>query len=876
VTAPRALSGRIAFGPFMVDTTSGRLLRGTAPIALAPKAFDLLLALLEEPGRLLGKDQLLDAVWGHRHLSESVLKTVLSGLRTALDDDPKNPRWIETVPRRGYRFVGAVEARDASSVVERPGRSESTLGGEPAGCPAGNLPPPAGPLLGRDAVAAQVATLLGEHRLLTLLGAGGVGKTRLALAVARDIQSRWRDGVWWVELAPLAPDADAQLLRATLASALQLPAGAAHDDAALARALASLHALVVLDNAEHLVERVALLLAAVHGHAAGLTLMVTSQEPLRIPGEVVLPLPPLALPGHAEVPAAELLSHAAIQLFVQRVNQRLPGFALTAHQRQAVASICMALDGLPLAIELAAACVPSLGVNGLLERLQGTSAGAAGLDLPAPGWRGVALRQRSLRDALDWSHGLLTAPQRLLFRRLSIFRGGFVPAAAERVCSDGGLPPAKVLEALAALIDRSLVEVQPGGRCRLLEGPRAYAHEQLESAGELHEVALCHALWMQAFWSAQAGRVIEDPIHVRIAAQSPELDNLGAALRWCTRAQPAHGAKPESRAIALRLVADTPDFWHHSGQALQGRSWCERVRPWADDSGDARVRAEFALAVAYLALFSKAYPLTECVAGLRHAIAFYASDASDVRREYVALYLLWSAGYNGVPGVDRSPLLLRMRALETSGDRGWSPLASNWRRVGERNELRSAGQSAAYLQACHDQLALMRCIDARVESVSSAQALLLALIDADSIDEAIHEAAQAVRLLKQMRRMAGHVPILALQFMLLAQHGELADARGALVSDTGILRATGTLWMAGVSLAWLAAREGRSEDAARLLGWDRCEARRAGHGHGPAARRSVQALHAQLAGTLESGRIASLMHEGEGFRDEDALRVAFG
>jgi predicted ATPase/DNA-binding winged helix-turn-helix (wHTH) protein len=876
VAATLALSGRLSFGPFTVDMAAGRLLRGSAPIALPPKAFDLLVKLLEEPGRLLTKEQLLDAVWGHRHLSDSVLKTVLSGLRMALDDDAKTPRWIETVPRRGYRFVGAVErlaASTAGTLSERPAPAAPPIDG--ATLPAGNLPPVVGPLIGRDAAAARLAALLEEHRLLTLLGAGGVGKTRLALAVAREVRPRWRDGAWWVELAPLAADADAPLLRATLAGALQLPAAVAHDDATLARALASLHALVVLDNAEHLVERIAPLLATIQGHAEGLTLLVTSQEPLRIPGEVVLPLAPLALPETTDASSAEMLSHAAVQLFVRRVSQRLPDFALTAHQRQAVASICMALDGLPLAIELAAACVPSLGVHGLLERLQGSASGITALDLPAPGWRGAALRHRSLRDALDWSVGLLTASQRTLFRRLSVFRGGFQPAAAEQVCSDDGLPPPAVLAALAALVDRSLVDVQPGGRCRLLEAPRAYAQEQLQAAGEGDEIALRHALWMQAFWAAQAARVMDDPIHVRIAAQAPELDNLGAALRWCTRVGTAGGDDVPRQSIALRLVADTPDFWHHIGQAQQGRFWCEQVRPWIGQGGDARVQADFAVAVAYLALFSKAYPLSECVAGLRQATALYAASAADVRREYTALYLLWTLGFNGLSEVDRPPLLARMRRLEKSGAAEWSPMACTWRRVAERNELRLSGQSAAYLQACHDQMALMRSIDARVESISSAQALLLALIDAGRVEEAIHEATQAVLLLKQMRRMPAHVAILALQFMLLAEHGDVAAARSTLSGDIGFLRASGTLWMAGVSMAWLAAREGRADDAARLLGWDRAEARRAGHGHGPASRRSVAALQDRLAGSIAPARMAALIQAGEAFRDEDALLVAF-
>ena len=278
----------------------------------------MLQALVQRPGELVTKDELLDTVWGRRFITEGVIKAAVAELRKVLADDPKLPRWIETVPRRGYRFAAAVQAAAAPL---RP-----TVASMPRLTSAGNLPPSLEPTFGRDTALATLTGLLDAQRLITLAGPSGVGKTCLLLALGAAQAPVWSDGVWWVELAALAPDAtDSASLCALLAQTLQLGSAAAGSAAALARALQPLHLLLLLDNAEHLLPQLAPLVATLVLQAPSLRIVLTSQEPLRIAGEQVVRLPPLSLPLQSDdADAQRLMASAAVQLFVARVAARLP------------------------------------------------------------------------------------------------------------------------------------------------------------------------------------------------------------------------------------------------------------------------------------------------------------------------------------------------------------------------------------------------------------------------------------------------------------------------------------------------------------------------------------------------------------------------
>ncbi|MBK9607772.1 MAG: helix-turn-helix transcriptional regulator [Betaproteobacteria bacterium] len=276
------------FGDFMLDIANAQLIRQGQPVELPPKSFALLAYLAQRPGELVLKDTLLDVVWGRRFVSEGAVKTVVSELRAALRDDARAPLWIETVQRRGYRFVGRLQPLP----FLRRGRCR------PGGDPCGNLPLSLTPAIAREAEGAALDTLLANHRLVTLTGAAGVGKTRLALSRALARRTDYADGAWLLELAPLAADTcDEATLRATLASALQLDSAAAAANDALVRALRPMTLLLVVDNAEHVLRPLAPLLAHLHVQLPQLHLLVTSREPLHIPGEHVLRLAPLSVPA---------------------------------------------------------------------------------------------------------------------------------------------------------------------------------------------------------------------------------------------------------------------------------------------------------------------------------------------------------------------------------------------------------------------------------------------------------------------------------------------------------------------------------------------------------------------------------------------------
>lgn len=347
-----------------------------------------------------------------------------------------------------------------------------------------NLPTPLTPLIGRREAAEQVQARLdpaANTRLVTLVGLGGVGKTRLAIAAARDAAERFADGVWLVELAGLggtsAPDDIADRIITTLGLCDTAATEPNLDDLVgwLCRAVADKHLLILLDNCEHLVEPVAVLANAVLSAVPAAHLLLTSQEALDVPGEVVHPVPPLALPEHTDPQTAARSS--AVELFVERAGAAAPGFVLDADNAAAVSAICRRLDGIPLALELVASRLRTLGPHELAALLDDR------FTQPDVRVRGLPARQQTLRGMLDWSWQLLTEDERTVLRRLVVHTDGCVMPSAQAVCADGDLGAERIPGLLSRLVDRSLV-VREGNRFRLLESVAAYCAERLVEAGE--------------------------------------------------------------------------------------------------------------------------------------------------------------------------------------------------------------------------------------------------------------------------------------------------------------------------------------------------------------------------------------------------------
>jgi DNA-binding winged helix-turn-helix (wHTH) protein len=396
------------------------LLEADRPVRLGSRAFQILIALVERPGELVSKEELIARVWPNTVVEEASVRVHVAALRRILGDGQAGNRYVATIPGRGYCFVAPVSQSDGSS-----GPAEVLHASTDA--PEHSLPAPLTRMVGREAIADDLAAQLLRERLITLVGPGGIGKTTVAVAVAQRLSNSYDDGVRFVDLVPLA---DPLLVQSAVASTLGLPVRSENSLPSLLAFLKEKRMLLVLDNCEHVIEPVAAFAAQVLAIAPGVHIFATSREPLFVSGERVKRLSPLPFPLSPNPTAAEAMTSPAVQLFVERAAASIDGFELRSTDVPTVVEICRRLDGIPLAIELAAACVDVFGVRGL----------ASGLDdrfrLLTRGRRTALPRHRTLAAVLDWSYGLLAEPERAILRRLSIFAGDFTLESASAVAAE--------------------------------------------------------------------------------------------------------------------------------------------------------------------------------------------------------------------------------------------------------------------------------------------------------------------------------------------------------------------------------------------------------------------------------------------------------
>jgi predicted ATPase/Tfp pilus assembly protein PilF len=510
------------------------------------------------------------ALAGRAELSARGLAFLERGARRPYPDTVRRlADALELSGEKRAAFIAASHAEPPATNGDSPSGPAPT--GDVVAAPMGNLLTPLTSLVDRTQEWQAVLALLESSRLVTLTGTGGIGKTRLALAVAADLVNRYDGDVWLVDLAPLA---ETTLVPAAVARVLHLEEEAHRPLlTTLTDRLKRRRLLLVLDNCEHLVASCAALVDALLRGCPEVRVLATSRETLRVPGERAFRVPALPLPNPDTLPDFGALSaYGAVELFLQRARDRLPDFALNAHNMESVVAICARLDGIPLAIELAAARVGVLSTTAIADRLDARFA------LLTEGPRTALPRQQTLQATLDWSYGLLDTTEQALLRQLAVFANGWTLAAAETVCGEG--ERWQTLDVLAGLVNKSLVQVVEHAeepRYTFLETVHHYAWDQLRAAGE-------ETVWRDRHlrWSVTLAELAEPELtggaqEHWLARLEIEHGNLRAALAWAE----AHGAT----AMGLRLAGALWRFWYTRGSVSEGRAWCERLL--AQDSGDA-------------------------------------------------------------------------------------------------------------------------------------------------------------------------------------------------------------------------------------------------------------------------------------------------
>ena len=460
------------FGPYAFHINQRLVLEGDRPLRLGGRALDILQVLVEHAGSVVSKDHLIAQVWPRTVVEDINLRVHIAALRRAFRDGQDGHGYIVNIPERGYSFVAPVR-----QALELTPLASDAFAPSPH-----NLPARLTPVIGRDAVVGSLVRKLPARRCMTLVGPCGIGKTTVALRVAELLLQHFRDGVWRVDLAMI--DDPAQVVD-YVTRTLQLDVGTTLD------ALGQWHALLVLDNCEHLLERCRALVEQLLISAPRLSILVTSREPLLATGEELLPLPPLLVPPTSALCCVdEVMGYSAVQLFVSRARARQQGFALREQDLKAVREICRRLDGLPLAIELAAAQIDALALVGLQAQLDNC------FQLLTQGRRTAVPRHQTLKAALDWSYERLSPMEQTVLQRLAVFKAAFTLDAAIAVISCATLPPSSLSSVMQSLALKSLLaleQLRGVTRYRFLNTTRCYALEKLEQSGALRTFEMRYA-----------------------------------------------------------------------------------------------------------------------------------------------------------------------------------------------------------------------------------------------------------------------------------------------------------------------------------------------------------------------------------------------
>ena len=519
------------------------------------RAFEILEILAQSAGELVTKDELMNRVWPGAVVMENTLQVHAAAVRKALGP---HRGLLKTESGRGYRLLG-------DWTVQHQGPATPLVAFQQLRGSATNFPVIDTELIGRSSAVQRLRDLVSAYRVVTLTGPGGIGKTTLALEVAYGLLAEFESGGWRVELASLS---DPDLVPSAVAGVLGLKlAGDQLSAEAVARAVDDDNILLILDNCEHLVDAVANLAETFARVCRRATILATSREILRINGEFVYRVPPLEVPTLEQREPGDILGHSAVELFITRAKALNSDFSSHVKNLPSIAAICRHLDGIPLAIELAAARASALGIEELAVRLNDL------FSLLTSGRRTALPRHQTLRATLDWSYGLLAKPERVILHRLAIFAGPFSLDAATAVAASPELAASNPIEGLSSLVAKSLVVAEVAGataRYRLLDMTRAYALEKLEESGERERIAGRHAEYYQDLFERAEAEWERRPTTEWLADYAWRIDNLRAALDW------AFSPRGDA-SIGVKLTAAAVPLWIHLSLLDECRSRTEQA-----------------------------------------------------------------------------------------------------------------------------------------------------------------------------------------------------------------------------------------------------------------------------------------------------------
>jgi len=615
MNSPPTPRASVRFGEFEFVPAQRSLERGGVRIELSSRAIEILAVLTERPGEVVTKRELMERVWPDTLVVEAALRFHMVALRKALGDGAGGGRSITTVPGRGYCFVAGLQPGPAMAEADD---SSISSGSRP-------LPALSARVVGRDAAVEELLSRLELQRFVTVVGPGGIGKTTAALTVAHRWAAEHGDTAVFVDLGDVAPDDEDGVAEALCATLGAGPQASSPMERALAQ-LQTSQALVVLDTCEGVIEAAARVAETLVATAPGVWVLATSRESLRAEGEFVYRIKPLPAPAaDVELTAQAALAYPAVQLFAQRAAAHHAGFELSDEHASIAAAICRELDGMPLAIELAAGRVEAFGIQQVADLL------ATEFALTWPGRRTATPRQQTLRATLNWSHELLGPVERAVFRRLSVLAGAaFSLEAAMAVCGDDQTPRAEVAEALFSLVAKSLLRTVTDDfrtRYRLLDIARAYARGKLDASSEEADARQRQARFYMEALNRQA------PAHEDHAATSECVANVRAVLAWAF-------ATEGMDALAIELSAAAADLWLHEGLLSDSRRWARQALARLDDGAAAPSELEARIRLASSIIYTHGITAESEHHGQVAYEQARHEDRAELRLE--ALYVVWA------------------------------------------------------------------------------------------------------------------------------------------------------------------------------------------------------------------------------------------